>query len=313
VRILQLKNITKRFEDYVTIDNLSIDINKGEIYGLVGPYGAGKTTLLGIMAGLIKPDRGEVFFREQNAALVNKEMSYGIGFVPQEIAVYDEFSVYENIKFFASLYGLKGKELNSAVNQTISLLELEDYSKKTPVMLTVGFKRLLNIACSICHKPTLLILDEPTVGIDTQTRNFILQIIRTLNDTGITIVYTSHYIDEIESLCSKIGIIDHGKIIAQGSSEELKSIITDTTTIIIKSSSVDGLDERKLKKINGVIDVQVDMSGCSIKIISSKDVNNLDKIILFFTNNNISIKNIESTVPDLEMVFLTLTGRRLMG
>ncbi|HPO27990.1 MAG TPA: ABC transporter ATP-binding protein [Petrotogaceae bacterium] len=313
MRILQLKNITKRFEDYVTIDNLSIDINKGEIYGLVGPYGAGKTTLLGIMAGLIKPDRGEVFFREQNAALVNKEMSYGIGFVPQEIAVYDEFSVYENIKFFASLYGLKGKELNSAVNQTISLLELEDYSKKTPVMLTVGFKRLLNIACSICHKPTLLILDEPTVGIDTQTRNFILQIIRTLNDTGITIVYTSHYIDEIESLCSKIGIIDHGKIIAQGSSEELKSIITDTTTIIIKSSSVDGLDERKLKKINGVIDVQVDMSGCSIKIISSKDVNNLDKIILFFTNNNISIKNIESTVPDLEMVFLTLTGRRLMG
>ncbi|HPG48690.1 MAG TPA: ABC transporter ATP-binding protein, partial [Petrotogaceae bacterium] len=242
MRILQLKNITKRFEDYVTIDNLSIDINKGEIYGLVGPYGAGKTTLLGIMAGLIKPDRGEVFFREQNAALVNKEMSYGIGFVPQEIAVYDEFSVYENIKFFASLYGLKGKELNSAVNQTISLLELEDYSKKTPVMLTVGFKRLLNIACSICHKPTLLILDEPTVGIDTQTRNFILQIIRTLNDTGITIVYTSHYIDEIESLCSKIGIIDHGKIIAQGSSEELKSIITDTTTIIIKSSSVDGLD-----------------------------------------------------------------------
>lgn len=313
MRILQLKNITKRFEDYVTIDNLSIDINKGEIYGLVGPYGAGKTTLLGIMAGLIKPDRGEVFFREQNATLVNKEMSYGIGFVPQEIAVYDEFSVYENIKFFASLYGLKGKELNSAVNQTISLLELEDYSKKTPVMLTVGFKRLLNIACSICHKPTLLILDEPTVGIDTQTRNFILQIIRTLNDTGITIVYTSHYIDEIESLCSKIGIIDHGKIIAQGSSEELKSIITDTTTIIIKSSSVDGLDERKLKKINGVIDVQVDMSGCSIKIISSKDVNNLDKIILFFTNNNISIKNIESTVPDLEMVFLTLTGRRLMG
>jgi len=313
VRILQLKNITKRFEDYVTIDNLSIDINKGEIYGLVGPYGAGKTTLLGIMAGLIKPDRGEVFFREQNAALVNKEMSYGIGFVPQEIAVYDEFSVYENIKFFASLYGLKGKELNSAVNQTISLLELEDYSKKTPVMLTVGFKRLLNIACSICHKPALLILDEPTVGIDTQTRNFILQIIRTLNDTGMTIVYTSHYIDEIESLCSKIGIIDHGKIIAQGSSEELKSIITDTTTIIIKSSSVDGLDERKLKKINGVIDVQVDMSGCSIKIVSSKDVNNLDKIILFFTNNNISIKNIESTVPDLEMVFLTLTGRRLMG
>jgi len=254
-----------------------------------------------------------VFFREQNAALVNKEMSYGIGFVPQEIAVYDEFSVYENIKFFASLYGLKGKELNSAVNQTISLLELEDYSKKTPVMLTVGFKRLLNIACSICHKPTLLILDEPTVGIDTQTRNFILQIIRALNDAGTTIVYTSHYIDEIESLCSKIGIIDHGKIIAQGSSEELKSIITDTTTIIIKSSSVDGLDERKLKKINGVIDVQVDMSGCSIKIISSKDVNNLDKIILFFTNNNISIKNIESTVPDLEMVFLTLTGRRLMG
>jgi ABC-2 type transport system ATP-binding protein len=313
VRILQLKNITKRFEDYVTIDNLSIDINKGEIYGLVGPYGAGKTTLLGIMAGLIKPDRGEVFFREQNAALANKEMSYSIGFVPQEIAVYDEFSVYENIKFFASLYGLKGKELNSAVNQTLSLLELEDYSKKTPVMLTVGFKRLLNIACSICHKPALLILDEPTVGIDTQTRNFILQIIRTLNDTGMTIVYTSHYIDEIESLCSKIGIIDHGKIIAQGSSEELKSIITDTTTIIIKSSSVDGLDERKLKKINGVIDVQVDMSGCSIKIVSSKDVNNLDKIILFFTNNNISIKNIESTVPDLEMVFLTLTGRRLMG
>jgi len=313
VRILQLKNITKRFEDFVTIDNLSLDIMKGEIYGLVGPYGAGKTTLLGIMAGLIKPDRGEVFFREQNAALVNKEMSYGIGFVPQEIAVYDEFSVYENIKFFASLYGLKGKELNNAVNQTISLLELEDYSKKTPAMLTVGFKRLLNIACSICHKPTLLILDEPTVGIDTQTRNFILQIIRALNDAGTTIVYTSHYIDEIESLCSKIGIIDHGKIIAQGSSEELKSIITDTTTIIIKSSSVDGLDERKLKKINGVIDVQVDMSGCSIKIISSKDVNNLDKIILFFTNNNISIKNIESTVPDLEMVFLTLTGRRLTG
>lgn len=170
-------------------------------------------------------------------------------------------------------------------------------------------KRRLNIACAIAHKPKLIIMDEPTVGIDPQSRNHILNSVKKLNEMGCTIIYTSHYMEEVEQLCTQISIIDHGKVIAEGTSDELKAIVTDKNTVVVTVSGIEQVNAEEIKNIRGVQSVQIDED--MVKINSSKDINNLDKVILYFTQNNIKIKNIENKIPDLETVFLALTGRKL--
>lgn len=309
MEIVKIENLVKRFGDVTAVDNISLSIEEGEIYGLLGPNGAGKSTTINIMCSLLSMDKGKIEILgkdiKREAAITKKNL----GVVPQDIAIYEDLTAYENVKFFASLYGLKGEQLKERTNEALEFVGLSDRAKQFPKEFSGGMKRRLNIACAIAHRPKLIIMDEPTVGIDPQSRNHILQSVRKLNSMGCTIIYTTHYMEEVEVICTKIGVIDHGKLIAEGTKEELKSIVTDKNSIEVTVNVIDKVDGDEIKKINGVIDVSVDDN--KIKINSYKEVNNLDKIIIYFTNNNIQINNIETKKPDLETVFLTLTGRKL--
>jgi ABC-2 type transport system ATP-binding protein len=309
MKVLKIDGITKKFKDIAAVDNISLEINEGEIYGLLGPNGAGKSTTINMICGLIKPDKGSISILEMDIKKEPDNCKRNIGAVPQDIAIYEDLTAYENVEFFAGLYGLNGKKLRDSVNEALEFTGLSDKAKEFPSKFSGGMKRRLNIACAIAHKPKLIIMDEPTVGIDPQSRNHILQSVKTLNNMGSTIIYTTHYMEEAEELCSKISIMDHGKIIAEGTTEELKSLITNVNTIFVTTDSIAKVNENELKSINGVLSIEINEN--TIKITTSKDINNLDRIILYFTQRGICIKNVESKVPDLETVFLTLTGRKL--
>ncbi|MBU3127098.1 ABC transporter ATP-binding protein [Clostridium tagluense] len=309
MKIVKIEGLTKKFKDVIAVDNVSLSIEEGEIYGLLGPNGAGKSTIINILCGLLTMDKGKIEILGKGIESSSTCIKQNIGVVPQEIAIYEDLTAYENVKFFASLYGLKGFELKEKVEEALEFVGLLDKKKQYPKSFSGGMKRRLNIACSIAHRPKLIIMDEPTVGIDPQSRNHILQSVKKLNLLGCTIIYTTHYMEEVEAICGNIAIMDHGKVIAQGTVEELKSIVTDVNYVEITVEDVEVLNIEQLKAIPGV--VQIEVQDEKIKIESKKDVTNLDKIILYFTSNNISIKNIESKNPDLESVFLTLTGRKL--
>ncbi|MDP4094519.1 MAG: ABC transporter ATP-binding protein [Bacillota bacterium] len=307
--ILRISELLKKFGDVVAVDNISLDIEAGQIFGLLGPNGAGKSTAINIICGLIASNKGTVTILDND---INKNRHFAkqnTGIVPQDIAIYEDLTAIENVRFFAGLYGLKGTELNSRAREALEFVGLLDKANEFPKKFSGGMKRRLNIACAIAHRPKLIIMDEPTVGIDPQSRNHILQSVKKLNEMGSTIIYTSHYMEEVEEICTKVAIMDHGKVIAEGTVDELKSIITDTGTVWVTVDHVDRVREEKLKSINGVQSIQIEES--IVKVNSVRDVNNLDKVILYFTSEGIPIRNVESKVPDLETVFLTLTGRKL--
>lgn len=307
--IVKIEKLVKKFGDFTAVDNVDIKINDGAIYGLLGPNGAGKSTIINMICGIVSITKGKIEVLEKDIKRYSNFAKRNIGIVPQDIAVYEDLSCIENVKFFAGLYGLKGKLLNDSAEEALKFVGLSDHEKDTPDKFSGGMKRRLNIACAIAHKPKLIIMDEPTVGIDPQSRNHILQSVKKLNFMGCTIIYTSHYMEEVEQICTRVGILDHGKVIAEGTTDELKAIVTDKNTVIVSVSDIGKIDESEIKKIKGVQSVTI--CDNEVKINSSKEINNLDKIILYFTDNNIKIKNIENKVPDLETVFLSLTGRKL--
>ncbi len=306
---LEIKNLTKKFGDFIAVDNMSLAIKEGEIFGFLGSNGAGKSTTINMIAGLLRSNEGEISILGKNTKKHNRFAKMNIGIVPQDIAIYEELTTYENVKFFAGLYGLRGAELKARVEEALQFVGLSDKHKSYPKNFSGGMKRRLNIACAIAHHPKLIIMDEPTVGIDPQSRNYILQSVRKLNEMGSTIIYTSHYMEEVEEICTKIAIVDHGKVIAEGTKEQLKAIITDTKDIWIEVKSVENLEVAKLKEINGVKAVQIEENV--IKVHSDAGLNNLNKIIQHFINHDIEIRSLEEQAPNLETVFLTLTGRNL--
>ncbi|MED0964641.1 ABC transporter ATP-binding protein [Bacillus paramycoides] len=306
---LEIKNLTKKFGDFIAVDNMSLSIKEGEIFGFLGSNGAGKSTTINMIAGLLRSNEGEISILGKNIKKNNRFAKMNIGIVPQDIAIYEELTAYENVKFFAGLYGLRGAELKARVEEALQFVGLSDKQKSYPKNFSGGMKRRLNIACAIAHRPKLIIMDEPTVGIDPQSRNYILQSVRKLNEMGSTIIYTSHYMEEVEEICTKIAIVDHGKVIAEGTKEQLKAIITDTKDIWIEVKSVENLDVEKLKEINGVKAVQIEENV--IKVNSDAGLNNLNKIIQHFINHDVEIRSLEEQAPNLETVFLTLTGRNL--
>lgn len=309
MKVVKIENLVKKFGSTAAVDKITLGIEEGEIYGLLGPNGAGKSTTINMICGLLSPNEGTIEILGKDIRKNKIFAKRNIGIVPQDIAIYEDLTAYENVKFFAGLYGFRGKELKTRVEEALEFVGLMDKAKSFPKGFSGGMKRRLNIACAIAHRPKVIIMDEPTVGIDPQSRNHILQSVKKLNEMGSTIIYTSHYMEEIEEICTRIGIVDHGKLIAEGTKDELKSSISDTNTIWVTIQSLNNFQLDELKDINGVISVELDDN--IVKISSSQDVNNLDKIILFFTGKNIHIKNVETKTPDLETVFLTLTGRKL--
>ncbi|WP_010236668.1 ABC transporter ATP-binding protein [Clostridium arbusti] len=309
MKVVKIENLVKKFGNMSAVDNITIGIEEGEIYGLLGPNGAGKSTTINMICGLLAPNEGTIEILNKNIRKNKIFAKKNIGIVPQDIAIYEDLTAYENVNFFAGLYGFRGKELKERVEEALEFVGLLDKAKSFPKEFSGGMKRRLNIACAIAHRPKVIIMDEPTVGIDPQSRNHILQSVKKLNEMGSTIIYTSHYMEEIEEICTRIGIVDHGKLIAEGTKEELKSSISNTNTVWVTVQSVNNLDLDEFKGINGVISAELDDN--IVKISSSQDVNNLDKLILYFTKMDIHIKNVETKTPDLETVFLTLTGRKL--
>jgi ABC-2 type transport system ATP-binding protein len=309
MNVLELKNLTKKFADFVAVDNISLSIAEGEIFGFLGANGAGKSTTINMISGLLRVNEGEILLLGKNTSKYSKFAKMNIGIVPQDIAIYEDLTAAENVKFFAGLYGLRGPELNGRVDEALQFVGLNDKQKEYPKNFSGGMKRRLNIACAIAHRPKLIIMDEPTVGIDPHSRNYILQSVRKLNEMGCTIIYTSHYMEEVEEICSKIAIIDHGKVIAEGTKEQLIAIITNTKDVWIEVKSYGELDVSKLKEINGVRTVQFEDNF--LKVNSDIEVNNLNKIVQYLMKHEIEISSLEEKIPNLETVFLTLTGRNL--
>ena len=307
--IVEVKNLIKRYGNVLAVDNISFSIKEGEIFGLLGPNGAGKTTAIETIIGIRNADKGEIFIFGKDMKKHASEIKRHIGIVPQDIAIYPDLTAYENVEFFGRLYDLKGAMLKSRVEEVLEFTGLLDKRKQQARKFSGGMKRRLNIACALVHRPRLIIMDEPTVGIDPQSRKHIIESVKKMRDEGSTVIYTSHYMEEVEELCTDIAIMDHGKIIARGSKEQLKAFVAVEDKTII---ALDGLNYTivdRIKNMDNIIDCSVE--GNVITIISRKGTNNLNNIIQSIIDSGSQIISLTSEKPDLETVFLTLTGRTL--
>ncbi len=247
--ILRTTELTKKYNNKAVVDDLSLEIKKGEIFGLLGPNGAGKSTTMNMICSIVRPTAGkvELFGKELNAN--KKEVIRRIGYIPQDLAIHGELKAWENAELFISLYGLKGNVLKKAVDRSLEYVGLSDRRNEFSKNFSGGMKRRLNIACAIGHEPELLIFDEPTVGIDPQSRNFILEKIKESNENGATVIYTSHYMEEVEAICTRIAIMDNGRIIACGTSSELKRSVSDKQDITLEEVFLT-LTGKKLRDIS---------------------------------------------------------------
>ena len=306
--MLEVKNVLKRYDDLVALDNLSLDIKKGEVYGLLGPNGSGKTTLINCILSLSKFEKGDIKIFDQPMSVDRYDLKAKIGYVPQEIAVFDELSVYDNIDFFCGLYIQDKATRKQYVEEAIEFVGLNDFRKFVPKKLSGGLKRRLNLACGLAHKPELLILDEPTVAVDPQSRNAILEGIMDLNKKGMTVIYTSHYMDEVEQICTRISIIDKSKLLATGDKYELKKLVGLTDTLILKDIDMKNLDISQLESIEGLGKISLEGSNLSIGI---QDNMAMTHIFAYLENNDIFFKGMDINSPSLNDVFLEITGKQL--
>ena len=245
--ILKTKDLTKKYGSKTVVDNLNIEIRKGEIFGLLGPNGAGKSTTMNMICNIVRPTHGTVEFQGEDVRKNSKKLLKKLGYIPQDLAIHGKLKAWENVELFTSLYGIKGAELKKTIDESLEYVGLLEKKNEYAKNFSGGMKRRLNIACAIGHKPDLLIFDEPTVGIDAQSRNFILDKIKESNKNGATVIYTSHYMEEVEAICTRIAIMDNGKIIACGTSEELKKMLVEDTSSITLEEVFLTLTGKKLR------------------------------------------------------------------
>ncbi|ASW42474.1 ABC transporter ATP-binding protein [Clostridium isatidis] len=309
MKAVEIRGLVKKYQDTLAVNNINLDIEEGEIYGLLGPNGAGKSTTISLICSLLHPTSGTIKVLGEDIRKNIIKTKRKIGLVPQVISVYSDFTAYENIKFFGELYGLRGRELKDSIEEALEFTGLLEFRDKKAKEFSGGMLRRLNIACAIIHHPRLLIMDEPTVGVDPQSRNHILQSVKNLNKKGVTIIYSSHYMEEVEQLCSRIAIIDKGTIVVEGTKEELIDMVSDKRTLKIGVDDIFKINTNTLKNIEGVISVSIQEND--LLITSSKEVNNLDKIIKKVSEENIKITNLDFKEITLETVFLSLTGKKL--
>lgn len=307
--VIKVKNLVKRYGDLVALDHLSLEIKEGEIFGLLGPNGSGKTTAINCILSLLKYDKGEIEIFDKPMTPDAYDIKRDIGIVMQNVAVFNELTVYENIDYFCGLYITNKAEKAKLVDEAINFVGLNDYKKFYPKKLSGGLLRRLNIACGIAHKPKLIIMDEPTVAVDPQSRNNILEGIERLNKQGATIVYTSHYMEEVEQICTRIVIIDNGKIVASGTKEELKAMITLGEKITVETFAIKPEHLTSLKKLPNI--ASVEYSEHLLVIKSNKGKNNLETVLDFLRAHEIDFGRIYSELPTLNDVFLEITGKQL--
>ena len=308
-KVIEIENLTKCYGKFKAIDNLSLYVEKGKIFGLLGPNGSGKSTTINCILSLLEFEKGtiKIFGKEMKPNAYDIKSKIGVVF--QDVAVFDELTVYENINYFCGLYIKDKLTRTKYVDDAIELTGLQDFKKFRPKQLSGGLLRRLNIACGIAHKPELIFLDEPTVAVDPQSRNNILEGIKQLNKNGATIIYTTHYMEEVEQLCNRIAILDKGKIIAIGTKEDLKELVTIGEKITVDVQNLQPELLEKLSKIKNVIECKYDDN--TLYVTYQKGEENLENMIDFLKKNNVKYDRIFSELPTLNDVFLELTGKHL--
>jgi ABC-2 type transport system ATP-binding protein len=308
--LLEVRELSKGYGNIKAVGGISFEIQKGEIFGLLGPNGAGKTTTISMLSCLIKPDSGDAFVDGYSILKDSMEVKKRIGVVPQDVSLYPTLSAQENLVFFGEMYGLTGSKLREKVDEVLEVVGLKDRRKEAINKYSGGMKRRINIAVGLLPSPKLLILDEPTVGVDPQSRTNILETLKELNKKGLTILYTSHYMEEVEFLCHRIAIMDLGKIIAIGSLNELRLLVGERDLLRISTANEISKDLVKtVKKIPDVSEARV--LDESIEILTLHGRKLLPQIIEIFADTGVKIKSVEVKEPNLESVFLHLTGKEL--
>ena len=307
--MIHIENLVKRYGDLVALNHLNLDIHEGEIFGLLGPNGSGKTTAINCLLSLLKYDKGTIEIFGQPMTPDNYQAKQQIGIVLQNVAVFDELTVYENIDYFCGLYVSDKKKRKKLVDDAVQFAGLEDYCKMRPKKLSGGLLRRLNIACGIAHKPRLIIMDEPTVAVDPQSRNKILEGIQKLNVQGSTIIYTSHYMEEIEQICTRIAIMDHGRVIASGTSEELKKMIKTGETITVEAILLEEKHLRDIRSLPHVFDLHYENQILVLRCTGAQ--HNLIRLLNYLQSQDITFGRVFSELPTLNDVFLEITGKQL--
>lgn len=306
--MLVAKNISKSYNDVQALSNVSLSIKEGELYGLLGPNGAGKTTTISILSSLLNPDGGEVLYQGKSLSKNASDCKKIIGVVPQEIALYEDLTAVENLKFWGTLYGINGKKLQSKTDELLDFLGLADRKNHKIKTYSGGMKRRINIAAALLHDPKIVFMDEPTVGIDPQSRNLIFEVIEELHSRGLTMIYTTHYMEEAERLCDRIGIIDEGRIITEGSLDELKKASSVKEEIQVNFSNPQKTDLASMSNhFNGQLSIQAN----EMTLSTSKTNTDLPELIQMCTIANLQLEKLDVRSLSLESIFLELTGKSL--
>lgn len=307
--VIEVKNLTKKYHEFLAVDDLSFRLNEGEILGFLGPNGSGKTTTLNCLLSLLKYNKGDILLFGKRMTTASSDLKKDIGVVFQEVALFYELTVWENLDYFCGLYITDKKEREKCLKYALELTQLDKFKNFYPKELSGGLLRRLNIACGVAHQPKLIFLDEPTALLDPQSRNNILEGIKKLRDSGSSIIYTTHYMEEAEILCDRIIILDKGKIIGEGTSDELKELTSINERIKVE---VNNLDKKIIKEIKNLKNVkEVCYKSNLLNITYTKGVNNLSNLIEFLKEKGHAYNKIYSERPTLNDVFLELTGKEL--
>ncbi|UHA74851.1 ABC transporter ATP-binding protein [Paenibacillus sp. 481] len=311
--IVQLKQVAKRFDNRYVVENLNLNIEQGEVFGLLGPNGAGKSTTINMLTGLLSLDGGDIVIDNYSIRKDPLKVKGCIGLVPQDLAIFENVSARDNVNFFAKLYGLRGKQLQQQVDKALERVGLTERQHDKPTAFSGGMKRRLNIACAIAHQPKLIIMDEPTVGIDPHSRNHILESVKALNEEGSTIIYTSHYMEEVSAVASRIGIMNEGRLIACGTQEHLRQQVgydeklSIETTCVVEVDAPQLIDE--LKRHPQIKQVIAHDNWLTIELPSGNG--SMQDILFILSQHQVHIKTLQREEANLETLFLTLTGRQL--
>lgn len=308
--MIEIKDVTKSYGRQKVLQNVSFEIMEGELFGLLGPNGAGKSTLIDILTGIQSMDSGDIFINGKSIKTDKVEIRKHLGLVPQDIALLEELNAVDNLEYFGGLYGLAGEELKSQIEKLLEVAGLTDKKKEKVKNYSGGMKRRLNIAVAMLHNPSILILDEPTVGVDAQSRQHIFDYIQSLAEQGTTILYTSHYMEEIEALCKRVFILDLGEEVAYGTKEEVKKLVGHTQTVALTLDRVPaGFDEVLKNSENGIQFVTVD--GQDMELTIDQTIFSMMKLIEQVEQAQLVIKSVNVKETTLEEAFLQLTGKTL--
>jgi ABC-2 type transport system ATP-binding protein len=307
--ILRCADLRKRFGQRRAVDGVGFEIAEGETYGLLGPNGAGKTTTISMLCGILARDDGEVTIAGEPVSAGAVAVKRHIGYVPQDLAIYPDLTARENLAFFGRLYAMPSRELGRRIDEVLDVVDLRDRAGDRTEHYSGGMKRRLNIAIGLLHRPRLLVLDEPTVGVDPQSRNAILASVEALSAEGMGILYTTHYMEEAERLCDRVGIIDEGRIIAEGTRRELVALVGGLDRVALSASGALGDAGDRVRRLDGVREVTAGDGVLELLVVDARRI--LPRILEAVTADGVSVRSVEVVEPDLEAVFLHLTGKAL--